>query len=72
MASFSYIAIDGKGKESKGAMEAVNEEKVNRSLRAAGYIPISIIPQSLLTKDINITIGNPVKPRDLRDRKSVV
>lgn len=65
MASFSYIAIDSKGRESKGAMEAVNEEKVNNSLRAAGYIPISIIPQSLLTKDINITIGNPVKPRDL-------
>lgn len=65
MGSFSYIAIDNRGKELKGAMEATNEDKVNSSLRAAGYIPISIIPQSLLTRDININIGNPVKPRDL-------
>ena len=65
MASFSYIAIDSRGKEQKGAMEATNEDKVNTSLRAAGYIPISIIPQNLLTRDININIGNPVKPRDL-------
>ncbi len=65
MASFSYIVIDSRGKEIKGAMEATNEDKVNTSLRSAGYIPISIVPQNLLTKDININIGNPVKPRDL-------
>lgn len=65
MASFSYIVIDSRGKEIKGAMEATNEDKVNTSLRSAGYIPISIVPQNLLTKDINISIGNPVKPRDL-------
>lgn len=65
MASYSYIAIDSRGKEHKGAMEATNEDKVNASLRAVGYIPISIIPQNVLTRDININIGNPVKPRDL-------
>jgi type IV pilus assembly protein PilC len=65
MASYSYIVIDSRGKEQKGAMEATNEDKVNTSLRAAGYIPISIIPQNVLTRDININIGNPVKPRDL-------
>ncbi|WP_167954729.1 type II secretion system F family protein [Anaerosporobacter faecicola] len=65
MASFSYVVIDKKGKESKGAMEAINEEKVNRSLRAAGYIPISIVPQNVFTKDINVSIGNPIKARDL-------
>lgn len=65
MASYSYIAIDSRGKEQKGAMEATNEDKVNASLRTAGYIPISIIPQNVLTRDININIGNPVKPRDL-------
>ncbi|WP_310605624.1 type II secretion system F family protein [Anaerosporobacter sp.] len=65
MASFSYLAIDSKGKERKGAMEATNEDKVNASLRASGFIPISIIPQNVLTRDININIGNPIKPRDL-------
>ncbi|MDF2801614.1 MAG: type secretion system protein [Anaerocolumna sp.] len=65
MPSFAYIVIDNKGKEKKGAMEAANSEKVISNLRAEGLIPISVMPQNMLNKDINISIGNPVKPRDL-------
>jgi type IV pilus assembly protein PilC len=64
MASYSYIIIDKNGKEKKGTMEAATEDKVIATLRAEGYIPISVVPQNILTKDINITFGNPVKPRE--------
>lgn len=65
MPSYSYLVLDKNGKEMKGAMEAVDEEKVMAALRAEDYIPISISPQNVLNKDINIHIGNLVKPRDL-------
>jgi len=65
MPSFSYIMIDKQGKEKKGTMEAVNEDKVTLNLKSEGYIPISVVPQNIMSKDINITFGNPIKPRDL-------
>lgn len=65
MPDYSYIAIDKNGKEKKGSMEAANEEKVLMTLRTEGTIPISVSPQNILNKDININIGNPVKPRDM-------
>lgn len=65
MADFSYVIIDKNGKEKKGSMDAANEEKVKASLRAEGYIPLSVTPQNIMNKDINLTLGNPVKPRDL-------
>lgn len=65
MPSFSYMVIDNKGKEKKGTMEAANEDKVITKLRAEGLIPISVVPQSILNKEIHLSIGNPVKSRDL-------
>lgn len=65
MASYSYIIIDKNGKEKKGVMEAINEEKVKNSLKAEGYIPISVTPQNILNKDINLSFGNGIKTRDL-------
>lgn len=65
MPSFTYTMIDKLGKEKKGTMEAVNESKVMTALRAEGYIPVTVMPQSILNKDININLGNSIKPRDL-------
>lgn len=65
MAGYSYIAIDGYGKEKRGRMEAPDEERVFRALKAEGYFPVSIKELNIFTKDIEIQIGNPVKPRDL-------
>ncbi|MFV0342915.1 MAG: type II secretion system F family protein [Anaerocolumna sp.] len=65
MPVFSYIVIDSRGKEKKGAMEAVSSEKVIKNLRAEGHIPISVAPQNMLQKDINFSFTNPVKSRDL-------
>lgn len=65
MAEFSYIAITKEGKERKGKMEAGDETKVRVSLRGEGLIPINVTELNLLNKDINITVGNPVKVREL-------
>lgn len=65
MAVYSYIAINKQGKEKKGSMEAETIEEVKSLLRADGNIPISVFEQSILNKDINITIGKPVKSREL-------
>lgn len=65
LAAYSYIAIASDGKEKKGAMEASDETKVRSQLRNEGLIPIKVTPQSALTKDVNISFGSAVKPRDL-------
>lgn len=65
MAEFSYIAITKEGKERKGKMEAGDETKVRVTLRGEGLIPINVTELNLLNKDINITVGNPVKVREL-------
>ena len=42
MPQFTYVAMDGKGKEQKGKMTAANEEAVMAALRAKGMFPTSI------------------------------
>lgn len=65
MASFEYVIIDQKGKEKKGSMEGTNIEKVTAALKAEGWIPLSVKEQNILNKDINLSIGSGIKPRDL-------
>lgn len=65
MAEYSYNAVNNQGKEIKGSMQAKDIDRVRAKLKADGMIPVSIREQSMLTKDINISLGNPVKPRDL-------
>ncbi|WP_097015830.1 type II secretion system F family protein [Anaerocolumna aminovalerica] len=65
MNSYSYLVINKKGKVQKGSIEAIDEEKAKFLLKAEGFLPVSLEKQSFLNKDINITVGNPVKSRDL-------
>lgn len=65
MGSFSYIAFDKNGKKKKGVMEAIDETKVMYSLRIAGYIPIQVMEQNLLTRDLNISFNKFVSEREL-------
>lgn len=64
MPGYSYEAIDQNGKEKKGSIEADTKEKAIAALKADGYIPISVVEQSVLTKDIQIDIGGKPKARD--------
>lgn len=65
MAEYAYVAVMQNGKEKKGSLEAKDEDRVRVMLRAEGLIPISVKAQSLLTRDINLSIGKAVKVRDL-------
>ncbi|MEG1992545.1 MAG: type II secretion system F family protein [Acetivibrio sp.] len=65
MPFFDYVVIQKSGKEKKGSIEAGNEETAKRILKEEGYLPISIVPQSTMNKDINFKIGSGVKPREL-------
>ncbi|MBR7104911.1 MAG: type II secretion system F family protein [Lentisphaeria bacterium] len=42
MPQFNYVAMDAKGKEQKGKIQAANEEAVMAALRAKGMFPTSI------------------------------
>lgn len=45
MASFAYIAIDKRGKERKGSVEADTKEKALAAVKAEGLTPLSVTPQ---------------------------
>ena len=54
MASFSYVAIDSKGKQVKGSVEADNQGKASESLKRDGMTIIELKEQNALNKDINL------------------
>ncbi len=65
MNEYAYIFINKQGKKRKGSMEAANAEEVYSYLRSEGNIPISVAPQGLMTRDISISFGSPVKTREI-------
>lgn len=65
MASYGYEAIDKVGRATKGSIEADTIEIARAMIKAKDLVIIDIKEQSLLTKDLNISIGGYPKPRDL-------
>lgn len=65
MPSYQYTAINEKGKQIKGSIEAENKEKAIISLKAEGKLPLKIEEQNILNKDINFSLGSSVKTRDI-------
>lgn len=65
MAEFNYVALDQKGKEKKGTLEAENRERAYAKLKNDGMILLELNEANVLTKEINISFGGKVKPRDL-------
>ena len=65
MASYGYEALNGANKQVKGSVEADNIEIARQELKKQGYQVISIKPQSMLSKDINIKVGGWPTPRDM-------
>ena len=54
MASFSYVAVDSKGKQVKGSIESDNQMKASDQLKRDGFTIIEIKEQGLMDKDINL------------------
>ena len=48
MPGFSYVAVDKKGKEKRGSIEADTREKVVDILKNDGLIPVSVKEQGAL------------------------
>ena len=65
MAIFGYIAVDKTGKQIKGSMNGEDEYAVAAELKNKGLMPMKIIAQNTMTKDINFQFGGHVKTRDL-------
>jgi type IV pilus assembly protein PilC len=45
MPRFEYIALDARGAESRGVVEATNQNDVVNQLRQSGYFPTSVVPE---------------------------
>ena len=65
MPGFTYVAVDKRGKEKRGSLEAETRERALEQLKAEGLIPVSVREQGALNKEIDFSIGKKVKPRDL-------
>ena len=65
MVSYGYEALNKMGKTVKGSMDAENAELVRIKLKQQGLTVLSIKEESFLTKDINISIGKKIQPRDM-------
>ena len=65
MPGFTYVAVDKRGKEKRGNVEADNRERVVEILKNDVLIPVSVKEQGVLNKEIDFSIGKKVKPRDL-------
>lgn len=65
MPDFNFVAVDGNGREKKGTIEASSENEAKAKLKMDGYMVLSLTKANVMNKDINISIGGSVKPRDL-------
>ena len=67
MAVFTYVAIDGKGKQVKGSLEVENQMKASEQLKKDGLTIIELNEGSALNKEVSLgSFGKKkVKIRDL-------
>ena len=65
MPGFSYVAVDKRGKEKRGSLEAETRERALEQLKAEGLIPVSVREQGAWNKEIVFSIGKKGKPRVL-------
>ena len=65
MPEFSYVAQDSSGKEKRGNVVADSAQLAIETVSAEGLVVLSVKEANLLTKELDLTIGNATKPRDL-------
>ena len=54
MAAFEYAALNARGKEEKGVLEADSVRQVRQMLRDRGFVPLSVAPSSSLSEGESI------------------
>lgn len=65
MANYQYTAINDKGKQIKGSVEANSKESAVLSLKAEGKLPLKVVEENLLNKDISIGFSPRIKTKDI-------
>lgn len=65
MADYTYLAIDSKGKEKKGTVQAENSKEAAIMVKNNDYTIIKLEEANVLTKDIQLSVGSSIKTRDL-------
>ncbi len=65
MTNYVYTAMTKDGKKVKGTISANNQSRAMAMLKEQGLVPTKVEQQNMLNKEINISIGGGVKPRDL-------
>ncbi|MBR3510201.1 MAG: type II secretion system F family protein [Lachnospiraceae bacterium] len=65
MAVYKYEIIDPNGKHKKGTIDANDELTARQTLKTDGSTLVSISMAGALDKEINISFGAPVKPKEL-------
>ena len=51
MARFNYVALDARGQEASGLLEAASSNAAISQLRQAGYFPTSVIEEAISSPD---------------------
>src|SRR6516164_7632276 len=51
MPRFNYVALDARGREASGLLEAVSSSAAVSQLRQAGYFPTSVIEEAIISSD---------------------
>ena len=65
MPEYTYVAQDADGKEKKGNVVADTPQNAVELVSAEGLIVLSVKEANILNKELSITFGRLVKPRDL-------
>lgn len=65
MTNYVYTAMTKDGKKVKGTISASNQSRAMAMLKEQGLVPTKVEQQNMLNKEINLSIGGGVKPRDL-------
>jgi len=69
MARFNYVALDARGQEATGLLEAASNSAAINQLRQAGYFPTSVIEEAIISSDGKesrrraVTVARTTKPR---------
>ena len=65
MPSFSYVAVDKKGHEKKGIIDAMDRTHAIELLKGENLTPVSVKEQSGTNININFSFKPKITPRDL-------
>ena len=51
MPRFNYVALDARGQEASGLLEAASSSAAISQLRQSGYFPTSVIEEAIISSD---------------------